>query len=99
MGLRGDIHKGVGVTTTINSKTAGINALVKPDCRLKRGGSERMLKPSESQRELKDDSSGEFLPVQKNTADWAVRKTTEVRTSEERQAGRAATGSEGKQYD
>ena len=92
LGLRSDIGKGVGITTTIKSMSAGDDEGGKQD-RLKRSGSERVLNRNESQSHLKDDSSEEFLPVQKPTGDWGVRKTTEVRTSEERRAGRAGTGS------
>jgi hypothetical protein len=92
LGLRRDIGKGVGITTTIKSTSAGDDESGNSD-RIKRSGSERVLKRNESQSYLKDDSSEEFLPVQNPTGDWGVRKTTEVRTSEERQAGMAGTRS------
>jgi hypothetical protein len=92
LGLRRDIGKGVGITTTIKSMSAGDDESGNSD-RIKRSGSERVLKRNNSQNYLKDDSSEEFLPVQNPTGDWGVRKTTEVRTSEERQAGMAGTRS------
>jgi hypothetical protein len=86
LGLRGDIGKGVGVTTVIKSTSS-------PDHddeemgrsgKIKRSGSKNVLRKNVSETHLRDDSSEEFLPVQKPGAGWGgVRKTTEVRTSEE----------------
>jgi hypothetical protein len=86
LGLRGDLAKGAGVTTTIKSTT-------NPDCdangvvqskKLKGSGSGKALRWNESERDLKDDSSEEFLPVQGPNVDWSgVKKTTEVSTTRE----------------
>jgi hypothetical protein len=85
LGLRGDLGKNVGVTTTIHSTRS-------PDyedeemgrqVKVKRSGSKNVLRKNVSETHLKDDSSEEFFPLQKPDASWGVRKTTEVRTSEE----------------
>lgn len=75
----------MGVTTVIQSTSS-------PDIedeqmgrsgKVKRSGSKKVLRKNVSETHLRDDSSEEFLPVQKPGGDWGVRKTTEVRTSEE----------------
>lgn len=86
LGLRGDIAKGVGVTTVIegtNSPDNGDEEMGRSG-KIKRSGSKNVLRKNLSETHLRDDSSEEFLPVQKPDAGWGgVRKTTEVRTSEE----------------
>ena len=86
LGLRSDIAKGVGVTTVIKSTSSPdhddeeMGRSGKP----KRNGSKNVLRKNMSETHLRDDSSEEFLPVRKPGGDWGgVRKTTEVRTSEE----------------
>jgi hypothetical protein len=85
LGLRSDISKGVGITTTIKS-TSNLDfegdLVVQPN-NSKRSGSRKALRWNESERGLKDDSSEEYLPVQRLAAEWSVRKTTEVTTSQE----------------
>lgn len=86
MGLRGDIAKGVGVTTVIKSTSQPEHEdeEMGRSGKIKRSGSKNVLRKNVSEAHLRDDSSEEFLPVQKPDAGWAgVRKTTEVRTSEE----------------
>lgn len=51
--------------------------------KIKRSGSKNVLRKKVSETYLRDESSEEFLPVQTPGNDWSVRKTTEVRTSEE----------------
>jgi hypothetical protein len=92
LGLRNDIVKGSGITTTIKST---INADydengVAQSKKLKRSGSGKALRWNESERDLKDDSSEEFLPAQRRNVDWSgVRKTTEVSTTREAKLGEA----------
>lgn len=91
LGLRGDLAKGGGVTTTIKSTSNpdyGENGVVQSK-KLKRSGSGRALRWNESERDLKDDSSEEYLPVQRPNVDWGVRKTTEVLTTREVKMGEA----------
>jgi hypothetical protein len=88
LGLRSDIAKGVGVTTVIKSTNnpdedeemgRSLSGKIK-----RSGSSKKVLRKNVSETHLRDDSSEEFLPVQKPGSDWtSVRKTTEVRTSEE----------------
>jgi hypothetical protein len=77
LGLRSDIGKGVGITTVIKSAN---------NMKDEKNGKERKasLKWGGSADPLKDDSSEEFLPMQRPKGDWGVRKTTEVTTSQER---------------
>jgi hypothetical protein len=77
LGLRSDIGKGVGVTTVIKSAN---------DEHSGKGRNKSIgnLNWKGSADFLKDDSSEEFLPMQKPRGDWGVRKTTEVVTSQER---------------
>jgi hypothetical protein len=50
----------------------------------KRGDSVRELRWNESLGHMKDDSSEEFLPMQRpNNGDWEIRKTTDIVTSRE----------------
>jgi hypothetical protein len=85
LGLRTDLAKGGGVTTTIKSTSNPDyeESVVVQSKKLKRSGSGKALRWNESERDLKDDSSEEFLPVQRPTAvDWrGVKKTTEVLTT------------------
>ena len=86
MGLRSDIAKGVGVTTVIQGTSSPDNGDEETgrSGKVKRSGSKNVLRKNNSETALRDDSSEEFLPVQKPEAGWGgVRKTTEVRTSEE----------------
>lgn len=86
LGLRSDIAKGVGVTTVIKSTNSPDQADedMGRSGKVKRSGSKNVLRKNVSETHLRDDSSEEFLPVQKPGSDWtSVRKTTEVRTSEE----------------
>jgi len=77
LGLRSDIGKGVGITTVIKSANN-----IKDEKNGK--GRKASLKWGGSADHTKDDSSEEFLPIQRPTGDWGVRKTTEVTTSQER---------------
>jgi hypothetical protein len=92
LGLRTDLAKGGGVTTTIkstNNPDYDENGVVQSK-KLKRSGSGKALRWNESERDLKDDSSEEFLPVQRPTVDWrGVKKTTEVSTTREVKLGEA----------
>lgn len=93
LGLRTDLTKGGGVTTTIKSTSNpdyDENAVVQSK-KLKRSGSGKALRLNESERDLKDDSSEEFLPVQRpTTIDWrVVKKTTDVSTTREAKLGEA----------
>jgi hypothetical protein len=88
LGLRNDLAKGVGITTTIKSTSNPDGGVVQPK-KLRRSGSGKALRWNESERELKDDSSEEFLPVQRPNAGWGVRKTTEVSTTQEVKLGKA----------
>jgi hypothetical protein len=92
LGLRNDIAKGAGITTTIKSTSNADydeNGVVQSK-RLKRSGSGKALRRNENERDLKDDSSEEFLPVQRPNVDWSgVRKTTEVLTTREVKFGEA----------
>ena len=85
LGLRDDIAKGVGVTTVIKSTNHQDNdEETGRSGKIKRNGSKNVLRKNMSETHLKDDSSEEFLPVQMPAGNWSgVRKTTEVRTSEE----------------
>ena len=86
MGLRSDIAKGVGITTVIKSTShpEHEDEEMGRSGKIKRSGSKNVLRKNVSETRLRDDSSEEFLPVQKPDAGWAgVRKTTELRTSEE----------------
>jgi hypothetical protein len=78
LGLRSDIAKGVNITTTIKS---GSNPNFQdpeslPTNEIKRSDSERRMQ-WKGEGPLKDDSSEEFLPVQKPGGDY-IRMTTEV---------------------
>jgi hypothetical protein len=91
LGLRNDIGKGVGVTTTIKSTSNGDleRDQSSRDNEISRSASQKGLNWLDNETPSKDDSSEEFLPVQKPTGnDWAVRKTTEVTTSQEVKNGR-----------
>jgi hypothetical protein len=91
LGLRSDLAKGAGITTTIKSTSNpdyGENGIVHAK-KLNRSGSGRALRWNDSERDLKDDSSEEFLPVQRPNVDWGVRKTTEVLTTREVKMGEA----------
>jgi hypothetical protein len=91
LGLRSDLAKGAGITTTIKSTSnpdSGENGIVQAK-KLNRSGSGRALRWNDSERDLKDDSSEEFLPVQRPNVDWGVRKTTEVSTTREVKMGEA----------
>jgi hypothetical protein len=91
LGLRSDLAKGAGITTTIKSASNpdyGENGIVQAK-KLNRSGSGRALRWNDSERDLKDDSSEEFLPVQRPNVDWGVRKTTEVLTTREVKMGEA----------
>jgi hypothetical protein len=68
LGLRSDIAKGVGITTTIKSTSNPDDGVVQLK-KLKSSGSGKALRWNESERDFKDDSSEEFLPVQRPTAD------------------------------
>jgi hypothetical protein len=85
LGLRSDIAKGVGVTTVIKSTSSpDEDEEIGRSGKIKRSGSKNVLRKNVSETNLRDDSSEEFLPVQKPPGNWGgVRKTTEVRTSEE----------------
>lgn len=78
LGLRSDIGKGVGITTIIESSKEEQAAK----------GRKGSLHWKGSADPLRDDSSEEFLPMQKPRTDWGVRKTTEVTTSQERDTSR-----------
>jgi hypothetical protein len=96
LGLRNDIAKGAGITTTIKSTSRlnyGENGTVQSKIP-KRSGSDRALRWNERERDLKDDSSEEFLPVQNLNVDWTgVRKTTEVLTTRDVKLGEAGRSS------
>lgn len=98
LGLRNDIVKGAGITTTIKSTSnPGFdeNGTVQSK-KLKRSGSGGELRWNESAGDLKDDSSEEFLPVQRPNVDWGgVRKTTEVSTTREVKFGEAGRSTSG----
>jgi hypothetical protein len=83
LGLRTDLAKGGGVTTTIKSTNNADYDENGQSKKLKRSGSGKALRWDESERDLKDDSSEEFLPVQ------GVKKTTEVSTTREVKLGEA----------
>lgn len=89
LGLRSDLRKGVGVTTTIKSN-GEMERKSSRENQISRSASQNGLNWLDNETPLKDDSSEEFLPVQKPPGnDWAVRKTTEVTTSQELENGRA----------
>jgi hypothetical protein len=51
---------------------------------VRRSDSVRELRWNESLGHMKDDSSEEFLPMQRpNNGDWEIRKTTDIVTSRE----------------
>lgn len=90
LGLRTDLAKGGGVTTTIKSTNNADYDENGQSKKLKRSGSGQALRWDESERDLKDDSSEEFLPVQGPNVDWrGVKKTTEVSTTREVKLGGA----------
>lgn len=90
LGLRTDLAKGGGVTTTIKSTNNADYDENGQSKKLKRSGSGQALRWDESERDLKDDSSEEFLPVQGPNVDWrGVKKTTEVSTTREVKPGEA----------
>lgn len=83
--MRNDLGKGVGVTTTIKSTSNGeLERDTSRENQISRSASQKGLNWLDNETPLKDDSSEEFLPVQRPLGnDWAVRKTTEVTTSQE----------------
>jgi hypothetical protein len=86
LGLRGDMVKGVGITTVIRSigSPEHEDLEIGRSSRLKSCASKKVLGKSESH--AWKESSDEYLPLQKPGVDWGgVRKITEVRTSEEKQ--------------
>lgn len=86
LGLRSDIAKGTGITTTIKSTSLPDDEEneIGVSRKLKRSGSGRGLRWNDGEGDLKDDSSEDFLPVQRPNVEWSgVRKTTEVWTSRE----------------
>ncbi|KAE9374487.1 hypothetical protein N431DRAFT_372091 [Stipitochalara longipes BDJ] len=92
LGLRTDLAKGGGVTTTIKSTSSPDyekNVVVESK-KPRRSGSGNVLGWNESERDMEDDSSEEFLPAQRPNVDWrGVRKTTEVSTTREVRLGEA----------
>jgi hypothetical protein len=89
LGLRSDISKGVGVTTIIKSSTNQnfVDSQAMEIKGAKRSDSVRELRWNESLGHMKDDSSEEFLPMQRpNNGDWGIRKTTDIVTSREKEA-------------
>lgn len=90
LGLRTDLAKGGGVTTTIKSTNNADYDENGQSKKLRRSGSGKALRWDESERDLKDDSSEDFLPVQGANVDWrGVKKTTEVSTTREVKLGEA----------
>lgn len=90
LGLRTDITKGVGITTTIKSMSGPEEIAAGQSRKFTRCGSGKALRWNERERDLKDDSSEEFLPVQRPNGEWVgVRKTTEVKTTREASFGKA----------
>jgi hypothetical protein len=86
LGLRSDISKGIGVTTIIkssnNQKFVDNQAMEIKGA--KRSDSVRELRWNESLGHMKDDSSDEFLPMQRpNNGVWEIRKATDIVTSHE----------------
>jgi len=63
-----DTAKGVGITTTIKSTSSPDDGVMQSK-RLTSGRG-KASRPNESERVLKDDSSEEFLPVQRPVAEW-----------------------------
>ena len=92
LGLRTDLAKGGGVTTTIKSTASPDyeeNVLVELKKQTKTGNG-RVLRRNESERGLRDDSSEEFLSVQRPQVNWkGVKKTMEVLTTREVRLGEA----------
>jgi hypothetical protein len=89
LGLRSDISKGVGITTIIKSSTNQnfVDSQATEIKGVKRSDSVRELRWNESLGHMKDDSSEEFLPMQRpNNGDWEIRKTTDIVTSREEEA-------------
>jgi len=89
LGLRSDISKGVGVTTIIKSSTNQnfVDSQAMEIKGVKRSDSVRGLRWNGSLGHMKDDSSEEFLPMQRpNNGDWEIRKTTDIVTSREKEA-------------
>ncbi|KAH8768053.1 hypothetical protein BGZ57DRAFT_766264, partial [Hyaloscypha finlandica] len=90
LGLRTDLAKGGGVTTTIKSTNNADYDENGQSKKLRRSGSGKALRWDESERGLKDDSSEDFLPVQGANVDWrGVKKTTKVSTTREVKLGEA----------
>ena len=90
MGLRNDISKGVGITTIIKSSSDQNfdDDQIMELKRAKRSDSVRESRWNESLGHMKDDSSEEFLPMQRsNNGDWEIRKTTDIMTSHEDKYG------------
>lgn len=86
LGLRSDISKGVGITTIIkssnNQKFVDNQAIEIKG--VKRSDSVRELRWNESLGHMKDDSSDEYLPMQRpNNGGWEIRMTTDIATSRE----------------
>jgi len=99
LGLRTDLRQGGAVTTTIKSRSNPDyedNVVGKPK-KPNRTGSGRGLRWNETERDVKDDSSEDFLPVQRPIVDWrGVKKTTEISTTREvspREAGKSGPSS------
>jgi hypothetical protein len=89
LGLRSDISKGVGITTIIKSSTNQnfVDGQAIETKGVKRSDSVRALRWNESLGHMKDDSSEEFLPMQRpKNGDWEIRKTTDIVTSREVEA-------------
>ncbi|KAE8447375.1 hypothetical protein EG329_010789 [Mollisiaceae sp. DMI_Dod_QoI] len=89
-GLRNDIAKGVGITTTIQSmRNRDLEGDYPPgENSLARSASQKALNWQDNETMSKDDSSEEFLPMQRLAGqDWAVHKTTQVTTSQELKHG------------
>lgn len=90
-GLRTDISNCIGVTTVVKSTNGSCEGdHARKPSGLKRCGSQRVLNNSKSESRLKDDSSEDFLPMQKSKGDWDVTRTMEITTSQEVRPSRSA---------